>query len=71
MPVPVEKITSLSCFRMREGAPRRVLLTREGIVTYILRSGLAWTVQRFHQDIASFAEHCEAGIDPVSLRDLS
>jgi hypothetical protein len=70
MPVPVENITSLHCYRMREGMPRRVLLIHEGIVTYILRGDTAWTVLRYRQDIASFAAHCEAQIDPLSLQDL-
>jgi hypothetical protein len=70
MPIPVENIKPLSCYRVSEGEPRRVLLIHEGIVTYVLRGNLAWTVHRYRVPLAGFAELCEAEIDLMTLQDL-
>jgi hypothetical protein len=71
MPVPVEKVLPGKCYKVRESAPRRVLLIQDKKVTFILRGDMAWTVLRYHQDVESFARTVECEIDCMTLVDLT
>jgi len=70
MGVPVEQIQDGKCFRVKEGAPRRVLRVSGGTVTWVPRGDLAWTVLRNYEPVEFFAGLCEAEIDYTSLQDV-
>lgn len=71
MPVPVEAVVPGRCFRASDNAKRKVLLKQDERVTYILHADLAWTVHRYHENVAKFAEACDSLIDCSSLQDVS
>ena len=71
MPIPVETIQEGRCYRVKDDIPRRVLRIYQGVVTYILRGDLAWTVLRQYEPISYFAEKCEAEIDYTTLKDVA
>jgi len=71
MPVPVENVLERKCFRVTGDAPRHVLRVHEGVVTYVPRGDLAWTVLRFYEPVSFFAEKCEAEVDYFTLKDVA
>jgi hypothetical protein len=71
MSVPIETIAPGRCFRANDQKLRKILLTREKSVIYILHEHLAWTVQRFFETAESFAEACEAEIDCANCHACS
>lgn len=71
MPLPAENILPGRYYRVKDDKPRRVLLIHDKQVTYVLRGDMAWTVARFFESVATFAEKCEAEIDGISLQDVA
>jgi hypothetical protein len=71
MPIPAENILPGKCYKASEGAPRRILLIHEKKVTFILRGDQTWTVQRYHQDVETFARAVECEIDCMTLIKLT
>ncbi len=71
MSIPVERILPGKCYKVRESAPRRVLLIQDKRVTFILRGDMTWTVARYQQDVESFARGVEGEIDCMTLADLT
>jgi hypothetical protein len=71
MPVAAETILAGKCYKVAGAAPRRVLLIHEKRVTFILRGDMAWTVQRYHLDLETFARAVECEIDCMTLADLT
>jgi hypothetical protein len=70
MPISAERVLPGKCYKVAGSAPRRVLLIQEKKVTFILRGDMAWTVQRYHQDVETFARAIECEIDCMTLVDL-
>ncbi len=71
MPVDPEKIAPGKCYKFNGSAPRHVLLMHEGKLTYVLRGPTSWAVQRYHQDVESFARAAEFEIDYATLRPVA
>jgi hypothetical protein len=71
MPVSAEKVLPGKCYKGIGSAPRRVLLIQDKKVTFILRGDMAWTVQRYHQDVETFARAVECEIDCMTLAALT
>jgi len=71
MPFPAENILPGKCYKAHEGAPRHVLLLHEKKVTFVLRGETSWTVQRYHQDVETFARAVECEIDYMTLVPLT
>jgi hypothetical protein len=70
MPISAERVLPGKCYKAAGSAPRRVLLIQDKKVTFILRGDMAWTVQRYHQDVETFARGVECEIDCMTLVDL-
>jgi hypothetical protein len=71
MSIPVENVVERKCFRVKDDKPRHVLRVHKGIVTWVPRGDLAWTVLRNYAPVAHFAEQCEAEIDYTTLQDVA
>ncbi len=71
MAIPVEQVQEGKCFRVKDGAPRRILRVHGGTVTWVPRGDLAWTVLRYYEPVDYFAGLCEAEIDYTTLQDVA
>lgn len=71
MSVPVESVQEGKCYRVKDDIPRRVLRIHEGVVTFINRGDMSWTVLRNYEPIGNFADKCEAEIDYFTLKDVA
>jgi hypothetical protein len=67
MPIAAEKVLPGKCYKVHGGAPRRILLIHEKKVTFVLRDQTNWTVQRYHQDVETFARAVECEIECMTL----
>jgi hypothetical protein len=71
MSIAVEQVLERKCFRVKDDKARHVLRVHEGVVTWVPRGDLAWTVLRVYEPVAHFAEKCEAEIDYFTLQDVA
>jgi hypothetical protein len=71
MAIAVEQVLERKCFRVKDDKPRHVLRIHEGMVTWVSRGDLAWTVLRNYEPVTNFAEKCEAEIDYYTLQDVA
>ncbi len=71
MPISAERVLPGKCYKAREGAARHVLLLHEKKVTFVLRGDTSWTVQRYHQDVETFARAVECEVDYMTLATIA
>ncbi len=71
MPVDPETIAPGKCYKVKDSAPRRVLLMQDKKLTFVLRGPSAWAVQRYHQDVDTFARAVEFEIECMTLREVT
>jgi len=71
MPISPETIAAGKCYKIEGGPPRRVLIIQEKRLTFILRGDATWTVQRYHQDVDTFAKAAICEINCSTLEDVT
>ncbi len=71
MSIAVEQVLERKCFRVKDDKARHVLRVHEGVVTWVPRGDLAWTVLRFYEPLPNFAAKCEAEVDYFTLQDVA